>query len=63
LHAKRERVRGGNRFEGRPRLTAHQRHEAIARRVAGEPLTEIARTYNVSHSTISRLRSPEAEVF
>ena len=28
---------------------------SLARREAGEALTEIARTYNVSHSTISRL--------
>jgi DNA invertase Pin-like site-specific DNA recombinase len=47
----------GIRFGRRPKLTSHQRHEAIARRAAGEPLTEIARTYNVSHGTISRLRS------
>jgi DNA invertase Pin-like site-specific DNA recombinase len=40
----------------RPKLTVHQRREAIARREAGEVLTDIARTYNVSHSTISRLR-------
>jgi DNA invertase Pin-like site-specific DNA recombinase len=40
----------------RPKLTAHQRREAIARREAGEVLTHIARSYNVSHSTISRLR-------
>ncbi len=40
----------------RPKLTGHQRREAIARRDAGEVLTDIARTYNVSHSTISRLR-------
>jgi len=46
----------GVRFGRRPKLTAHQHHEAIARRAAGEPLIEIARTYNVSHSTISRLR-------
>jgi DNA invertase Pin-like site-specific DNA recombinase len=39
----------------KPKLTQHQRKEAIARREAGEVLTEIARTYNVSHSTISRL--------
>ncbi len=39
----------------RPKLTAHQRREAIARREAGEILTDIARSYNVSHSTISRL--------
>jgi DNA invertase Pin-like site-specific DNA recombinase len=38
-----------------PKLTPHQRREAIARREAGETLMEIARSYNVSHSTISRL--------
>jgi DNA invertase Pin-like site-specific DNA recombinase len=38
-----------------PKLTQHQRREAVARREAGEPLTEIARTFNVSHSTIGRL--------
>ena len=30
--------------------------EALKRRDAGEPLVEIARTFGVSHSTISRLR-------
>ena len=42
---------------GRPRkLTPHQRREAIARRDTGkETLMDIARSYNVSHSTISRL--------
>jgi DNA invertase Pin-like site-specific DNA recombinase len=40
----------------KPKLTPHQRQEALARREAGEALTEIARTYNVSHSTISRLQ-------
>jgi DNA invertase Pin-like site-specific DNA recombinase len=39
----------------KPKLSPHQRREAIARRDAGEVLTDIARTYNVSHSTISRL--------
>ena len=38
-----------------PKLTPHQRHEAIARRAEGEALAEIGRSYNVSHSTISRL--------
>jgi DNA invertase Pin-like site-specific DNA recombinase len=39
------------------KLTPHQIGEAIKRRDEGEePLREIARTYNVSHSTISRLR-------
>jgi DNA invertase Pin-like site-specific DNA recombinase len=40
----------------RPKLTQHQRSEAIRRRDAGETLMDIARSYAVSHSTISRLR-------
>jgi DNA invertase Pin-like site-specific DNA recombinase len=39
----------------KPKLTAHQRREALRRRDNGEPVREIARTFNVSHSTISRL--------
>ena len=40
----------------RPKLTAHQQQEAIKRRDGGkETLADIARSYNVSHSTISRL--------
>jgi IS30 family transposase len=31
--------------------------EAIRRRDKGEPMREIARTFNVSHSTISRLKA------
>ena len=50
--AKARGVKLGRRFK----LTAHQRQEALARREAGETLTAIARSYNVSHSTISRLR-------
>jgi DNA invertase Pin-like site-specific DNA recombinase len=38
-----------------PKLTPHQKKEAIKRRDAGEPTREIARMFNVSHSTISRL--------
>jgi DNA invertase Pin-like site-specific DNA recombinase len=37
------------------KLTPHQMREAVRRRDQGEPVREIARTYNVSHSTISRL--------
>jgi DNA invertase Pin-like site-specific DNA recombinase len=52
----RERAKARGVILGRkPKLTIHQRREAIARREAGEVLTEIARSYNVSHSTISRL--------
>jgi DNA invertase Pin-like site-specific DNA recombinase len=41
---------------GRPhKLTMHQRQEALARRANGEAEREIARTYNVSAATISRL--------
>jgi DNA invertase Pin-like site-specific DNA recombinase len=45
----------GVRFGRRPKLTPHQIQEARARRAAGEPLVEIGCSYNVSHSTISRL--------
>ena len=38
-----------------PKLTTHQIKEALHRRDAGEAMREIARSYNVSHSTISRL--------
>jgi DNA invertase Pin-like site-specific DNA recombinase len=41
---------------GRPfKLTDHQKREAIKRRSQGETLAEIARSYNVSQATISRL--------
>jgi DNA invertase Pin-like site-specific DNA recombinase len=52
----RERAKARGVILGRkPKLTSHQKREAIARREAGEVLTDIARSYNVSHSTISRL--------
>jgi DNA-binding MurR/RpiR family transcriptional regulator len=41
---------------GRPfNLTPHQQHETIQRRDHGETLADIARSYNVSPATISRL--------
>jgi DNA invertase Pin-like site-specific DNA recombinase len=43
----------GVRFGRKPKLTQHQVAEAIKRRDAGESMTDIGRTYNVSHSTIS----------
>ncbi|MBR0797360.1 recombinase family protein [Bradyrhizobium jicamae] len=53
----RERAKAkGIQFGRRPKLTHHQRLEAIARRAAGEAQADIARSYNVSHSTISRLQ-------
>jgi DNA invertase Pin-like site-specific DNA recombinase len=44
----------GIKFGRKPKLTQHQIAEAIRRRDAGEALTKIAKTYAVSHSTISR---------
>ena len=56
----RERAKARGVTLGRPpKLTEHQRREAIRRRDHdGEPVREIARSYNVSHSTISRLPLP-----
>jgi DNA invertase Pin-like site-specific DNA recombinase len=48
-------VARGVKMGRKPKLTPHQRHEAIKRRDQGEPVREIGRSYNVSHSTISRL--------
>jgi DNA invertase Pin-like site-specific DNA recombinase len=45
----------GVRFGRKPKLTAHQAAEALKRRQAGEALADIGRSFNVSHSTISRL--------
>jgi DNA invertase Pin-like site-specific DNA recombinase len=45
----------GVRFGRRPKLNVHQQQEALERRARGEALVDIARSYNVSHSTISRL--------
>jgi DNA invertase Pin-like site-specific DNA recombinase len=54
----RERAKArGVKLGRKPKLTVHQRREALERRAAGEALTEIARTFAVSHSTISRLRA------
>jgi DNA invertase Pin-like site-specific DNA recombinase len=53
----RQRAKARGVIMGRPpTLTPHQRREAIGRREAGETLSDIGRSYNVSHSTISRLR-------
>jgi DNA invertase Pin-like site-specific DNA recombinase len=42
-------VARGVKMGGKPKLTPHQQREA------GEPMREIARSFNLSHSTISRL--------
>ena len=53
----RERAKArGVKLGRKPKLTAHQRQEAMKRRdVDGEPIRDIARSYNVHNSTISRL--------
>jgi DNA invertase Pin-like site-specific DNA recombinase len=45
----------GIKFGRRPKLTPHQQAEALERRRRGETLVDIARSYNVSHTTIARL--------
>jgi DNA invertase Pin-like site-specific DNA recombinase len=47
----------GVRFGRKPKLTPHQQREALERRARGEALVDIARSYAVSHSTISRLEA------
>ena len=52
--AKARGVKMGPKFK----LTPHQQREVIKRRdTKGGPVREIARTFNVSHSTISRLKA------
>ncbi len=48
-------VARGVKLGRKPKLTPHQQHEARKRRDAGEAVTDIARSYAVHHSTISRL--------
>jgi hypothetical protein len=45
----------GVKFGRKPKLSPYQRAEALKRRAAGETLAEIARSYAVDISTISRL--------
>ena len=45
----------GVKFGRKPKLSDHQRKEAIKRRAAGETLAEIAKSYAVDLSMISRL--------
>src|SRR5437588_10568640 len=47
---RRRAMANGVKFGRKPKLSAFQRSEAIARRAAGETLIEIARTYNVDMS-------------
>jgi DNA invertase Pin-like site-specific DNA recombinase len=50
----------GVRFGRKPKLSQYQIREALARRATGEALTDIGRSYGVSHSTISRLAQQTA---
>ena len=53
---RRERAKArGVKMGRKPKLTPHQQKEANKRRDQGEAIREIARSFNVSHSTISRL--------
>jgi DNA invertase Pin-like site-specific DNA recombinase len=53
----RARAKAQGRSPGRsPKLTPFQQEEALARVERGESCREIARSYGVSHSTISRLK-------
>jgi DNA invertase Pin-like site-specific DNA recombinase len=47
----------GTRFGRKPKLTKHQVREALKRVPAGEPMRQIALSYNVDHSTISGLKA------
>jgi DNA invertase Pin-like site-specific DNA recombinase len=52
----RERAKArGVKMGRKPKLTPHQQREAMKRRDNGEPVREIARSFNVHHATISRL--------
>lgn len=55
-------LQSGVKFGRKPRLTAHQQAEAISRRELGECHSSIAKSYNVSRSTISRLSSRREQV-
>jgi DNA invertase Pin-like site-specific DNA recombinase len=45
----------GVQFGRKPKLTQHQQREARSRLEAGETQRSVARSYNVSQATISRL--------
>jgi DNA invertase Pin-like site-specific DNA recombinase len=52
----RERAKArGVKMGRKPKLTPHQMKEALRRRDQGEPMRDIGKSFNVSHSTISRL--------
>src|ERR1700746_390899 len=53
----RERAKArGVKLGRKPKLTPHQQQEVRRRKQSGEAIRDIARSYNVHNSTISRLR-------
>jgi len=54
----------GVRFGRKPKLSAYQIAEAVRRHASGETCSDIGRSFNVSHTTISRLlaRSPVVQI-
>jgi DNA invertase Pin-like site-specific DNA recombinase len=46
----------GAKFGRKPKLNEHQRNEAVKRLRRGESARAVARTFNVHHATVSRLR-------
>lgn len=46
---------GDHRVRRKPKLSDYQRQEVLKRRAEGEPLAEIAKSYAVDISMISRL--------
>ena len=56
----RERAKAkGVRFGRPPKMTAHQRREALHRMNAGEPIVDLARTFGVDRATLYRLQAAE----
>jgi DNA invertase Pin-like site-specific DNA recombinase len=48
-------MQNGVRFGRKPLLSSYQRAEALKRRANGERLADIAQSYGISVSTVSRL--------
>ena len=56
----RERAKAkGVRFGRPPKMTAHQRREALRRMNAGESIVDLARTFGVDRATLYRLQAAE----
>jgi Helix-turn-helix domain of resolvase len=54
---------GGVKMGRKPKLTPHQQAEAIKRRDAGEPMREIGKSFNVSHSTFQGSRPDGCDTY